>query len=147
MICLEDDIEDNDIAKMCQVETTAFIAWNKFGKKGGKAGGKGKKGQRNRPKFSAGMKPKLSLEERKKALEELKKKTKCLDCGELGHWAGDRVCKSPKKKHARLAVDGPVPVPAISDADARPTAKSSTEYYHIGDTECVEATYLSLIHI
>ena len=26
MICLEEDIEDHDIAKMCQVETTAFIA-------------------------------------------------------------------------------------------------------------------------
>ena len=67
MICLEEDIEDHDIAKMCQVETTAFIAWNKFGKKGGKAGGKGKMGQRPRRKFSQGMKPKLSLDERKKA--------------------------------------------------------------------------------
>ena len=71
MICLNEEAEDDDVAKMCQVETTAFIAWNKFGKKGGKAGSKGKKGQRGRPKFSAGMKPKLSLDERKKALSSL----------------------------------------------------------------------------
>ena len=34
MVCLSEDADEGDIAKMCQMETTAFIAWNKF-KKGG----------------------------------------------------------------------------------------------------------------
>ena len=44
------------------------------------SGGKGK--------FSV-KKTSLSLDERKKKLAELKKKTKCSACGERGHWAGD----------------------------------------------------------
>ena len=48
------------------------------------------------------MKPQLSLEDRKKSLEDLKAKTKCNDCGETGHWRGDPGCK--KKKTGFLAV-------------------------------------------
>ena len=47
------------------------------------------------------MKPQLSLEERKKALKELKKKTKCNTCGEVGHWTGDAECKKKKGLMAR----------------------------------------------
>ena len=40
-----------------------------------------------------GMKTELSPETRKKALAELKKKTKCDECGQTGHWGGDLECK------------------------------------------------------
>ena len=60
----------------------------------------------------------------------LKQKTKCNDCGEMGHWAGDSMCKS-KKKHAFVVnkdvcqapsstatpwipVEGAAPVPHVS---------------------------------
>ena len=92
MACQE--AEPEDIATMVQVETTAFAAWDRFGK--GKARGKGKgKGKRKgkRPRFSQGMKPNLSLDERKAALKKLKSETKCMECGEKGHWANDPECK------------------------------------------------------
>ena len=43
------------------------------------------------------MKPGLSLEERKKALNKLKSETKCNDCGQQGHWKGDPGCMKQKK--------------------------------------------------
>ena len=56
-----------------------------FGKAKGKGYGKGpgKKGYKSRP-------GELSLEDRRKKLEELKKKTKCQASGQIVHWAGDR---------------------------------------------------------
>ena len=58
--------------------------------------GYGKKGLRGKPR-------ELSLEDRRKRLEELKKKTKSQDCGQIGHWAGDNIC--PKRKStAHMAV-------------------------------------------
>ena len=73
----------------------------RFGKHKGKgySKGAGKKGYKSRPGD-------LSLEDCRKRLEELKKKTKCQACGQIGHWAGDNVC--PKKKAmAHLAVHTP----------------------------------------
>ena len=82
-------VEDPEaIAAICQSEANASMAW---GKSGGKAGGKGK-----RPGFAKPYKSRLSLEDRKKSLAKLKKETKCDDCGEVGHWKGDKECKRPK---------------------------------------------------
>ena len=92
------DDESDAIASIAQTEVVAYVAWGKA-----KGKGKGKKGKKGRRKWSSGIKPKLSLEERKKALAKLKEDTKCLDCGEKGHWAGDAPCKK-KKKHGMLAV-------------------------------------------
>ena len=39
---------------------------------------------------------KVSLEERKRKLKELKKRTNCQACGETGHWAGDPECRKGK---------------------------------------------------
>ena len=42
------------------------------------------------------------MEDRRRKLQELKAKTKCQACGQIGHWAGDSSC--PKQKaHANLA--------------------------------------------
>ena len=38
----------------------------------------------------------LSLEDRKKRLQEFKAKTKCQDCGKIGHWAGNPECQRKK---------------------------------------------------
>ncbi len=35
----------------------------------------------------------LTFEERKKAIEKEKEKSRCAKCGEFGHWAGDAACK------------------------------------------------------
>ncbi len=35
----------------------------------------------------------VSIEERKRKLADLKKRTKCSACGQIGHWAGDDCCQ------------------------------------------------------
>ena len=95
---------------MVQVETVSFLAWNKFEKKKFPTPkGKGQAKKVGRQRFSAGIKPKLSLDERKKALQALKAKSKCLDCGEIGHWAGDDGCKRPKRRTGNMALEEDVP--------------------------------------
>ena len=79
------------------------MAWRKFGKgknKKGRGKGKGRKG-----KFKAGHgkgfsvgQSHLSLEERQRALENLKSETDCQDCGQRGHWRGDAKCPKGKGK-------------------------------------------------
>ena len=74
-----------------------------FGKSKGKTYSKGYGGKGYGKKGLRGKPGELSLEDRRKRLEELKKKTKCQDCGQIGHWAGDSVC--PKRKGtAHMAV-------------------------------------------
>lgn len=121
----QEGIEDAEVAEICQCELYAFTAYHKlkkkhaqkhkkFGdKKSGppkpngpsampdlkrrlpfrrKGGGRGGKGS---------GKKKLSLEERKAALQRLKSRTKCKTCGQTGHWAGDKACT---QKTAMLAM-------------------------------------------
>ena len=74
-----------------------------FGKSKGNVYGKGYGGKGYGNKGPRGKPGELSLEDRCKRLEELKKKTKCQDWGQFGHWAGASVC--PKRKStARVAV-------------------------------------------
>ena len=64
----------------------------------GKGFGKWKGGKKGYPGGN------LSLEDRRKRLQEFKSKTKCQDCGKIGHWAGDPECpKSSKKASAHIA--------------------------------------------
>ena len=64
----------------------------------GKGFGKWKGGKKGYPGGN------LSLEDRRKRLQEFKSKTKCQDCGKIGHWAGDQECpKSNKKASAHIA--------------------------------------------
>ena len=34
----------------------------------------------------------MSVEDRRKRLNDLKSRTQCADCGKTGHWRGDRLC-------------------------------------------------------
>jgi len=47
---------------------------------------------------SAISKPPPSLTERNRRVKERKKRTKCHDCSERGHWKGDKECPEQKKK-------------------------------------------------
>ena len=76
----------------------------KYGvKKGHFLKGKGKYGVR----FGKG----LSLEERKKKLADLKKRTKRSACGQTGHWAGDLACPkgSIRPEGHMSTLDVPIP--------------------------------------
>ena len=50
----------------------------------------------------------LSIEDRRKKLQELKAKTECKDCGKKGHWRGDRQC-TLNNKTAHVATLVPPP--------------------------------------
>ena len=96
--------EDADIANVAQTVCYAFVAWERFDRSKGKGEGKSKNGKKGFPRYSHGMKPNLSLEERKKALAKLKSATKCFECGETGHWAGDSACQKKRQgKQERTA--------------------------------------------
>ena len=100
LICQStEEKEEPWMASVLQAETSAFLAWKKAPK--GKGKGKSKKG---RPRYSQGLKPRLSLEQRKEALKRLKAKTKCKACGAPGHWANDPECPRTKKS-GNLAID------------------------------------------
>ena len=81
------------------------------GKGKGKSKGKGK---------GKGTKP---LAERKEQLAELKKRTKCKDCGKVGHWAGDKECRGKDNKSAHLAVMVP---PKPEEGEERRQRKKTT---------------------
>ena len=68
MLCQGFAEGDAEVASIVQAETTAFLAWGAKGKSAGKGKKGSSKGKKGRPRFSKGMKPNLSLEERKKAL-------------------------------------------------------------------------------
>ena len=105
----DNNADDDELADRMQ---TAFLAG-----KGGKSGrfkGKGKfrfgkgKGKGFKEKFKGGKGKKgnpfgggnLSLEDRRKRLQEFKSRTRCQACGQKGHWAGDKECP---KASANLA--------------------------------------------
>ena len=44
------------------------------------------------------MKTKLTLDQRKEALKKLKLRTRCNQCGEVGHWGGDPECSKVKAR-------------------------------------------------
>lgn len=85
---LGDADDDKNIGDAIQLQLAAFAAFNRAKGKGkGKPKGKGKVIRSN-----------LSIEQRRKRLEEIKAKSKCLRCGGYGHWAGDPACKFPGAK-------------------------------------------------
>ena len=89
-----------------------MTAWGNRGKGKGKRKGKKKFGPKPTAIFgSSGRKPgypvkqsSLSIQDRRKKLQELKAKSKCRRCGETGHWQGDPACKGTVKPTARLAI-------------------------------------------
>lgn len=89
-----------DMPALIQTEATAVVAWGFFGQRKGKGKG-GKSGGKNRS-WSSGKKPQPSLQERKDALEKLKKETTCMECGEHGRWKGDPECQKKKPDPKRF---------------------------------------------
>jgi hypothetical protein len=83
-------------AEFIQSGATAFLA-NGKGKKG-----KGKGKYPVRPSN-------LSIEDRRKKLQEFKAKTECKDYGRKGHWRGDKECTMTKGRTAHLAVQSKSP--------------------------------------
>ena len=100
----ESEVPDEEVADICQHQLVAMMGFKKHGK--GKRKGKGSKGGATFKRTN------LSLDERRRRLQELKKRTKCTACGQTGHWAGDKECpknskgsgKGSGKPTARLAV-------------------------------------------
>ena len=79
-------------AEAIQLQCAAHVVMGKAGRGTGKQGGKGKGGF---PVVRSG----LSVEDRKKRLQEIKSRSKCLRCGQTGHWSGDPQC--PKGRGAQ----------------------------------------------
>ena len=77
------------LTEAAQAETMAFMARSK-------AKGKGKPTAKTahsyRPRPSN-----LSVEDRRKKLQEIKNKSTCKVCGRRGHWAGDKECPESKR--------------------------------------------------
>ena len=60
--------------------------------------------QRNRGYFQGEFKGEISYEERQKALQKEKSRTRCGACGRIGHWAGDSVCTATKTAGPKRAM-------------------------------------------
>ena len=115
------------VAELIQTETVAFQSWTRFSK------GRGKGGRRSFRFGGKGKgKGKKSLEERKKALAKLKSETKCKECGEKGHWAGDFACKKKKEGKGTSRV-GSLANREDERRDAR--CESECDVYNGGDSE------------
>ena len=56
----------------------------------------------------------LSIEQRRQKLSDLKRKSKCLRCGGLGHWAGDPECKFPGRQKPQGNQSNPPPKPTAN---------------------------------
>ena len=99
---LNDGLDDGDeeaaeyAADIIQAEYEAYFLRNKAKGQGlsGFSKGAGKSGT-----YSVGGQ--LTLEERKQRIQNLKQKTRCRRCGQLGRWAGDGSCPKGKGKGGR----------------------------------------------
>ena len=85
------------------------------------------------------MRPRLSLDERKAALVRLKAKTKCKDCGEVGHWVGDPECKKGGKGKPKTGMMASVAFGSVgSDSESEDDVYSNCdegEYSDCDDSE------------
>ena len=48
----------------------------------------------------------LSIEDRRRKLQEIKARSTCKKCGKKGHWAGDRECTAPTGTHQKSKGEG-----------------------------------------
>jgi len=107
-------------AEAVQLQCAAYAAL-------GKASGKGKsKGKfPGKPSRFPVVKSQLSIEDRKKRLQEIKSKSKCLKCGQIGHWSGDPIC--PKGRGAGQANHNKPPQAAKPQAFMAELSESSED--------------------
>ena len=129
--------EDEDVALVAQSDLLAYMAWSKGGKGKGKDKGKSK----GKGKFRIPRGP-VSLEDRRRKLAELKTKSRCLRCGQTGHWAGDKECPRsqgkgssgssgpPKGKQAPPQGQRPTANVAISGNAAKQESEDDSEAEH-----------------
>ena len=116
---------------LIQTEGQAFLA--KGGGKGRKGKGKSKGKSKGKNRFSSGLKPSLSLEDRKKALTKLKSETKCNDCGEYGHWSGDAICPKKKSSHQKTGM-----LSLVADYSSKAASSSSCSCCEMPAVPCVK---------
>ena len=117
------------VSDCCQSECVAFMAWNKAGKGQSKGKRKGKS-----DKFKIRSSP-LSLEDRKKRLAKLKKDTRCKDCGEKGHWAGDPECKKHKSHSQKTA--------SYACSSCEPMATGTATFWNSDDSDNEEQAHVA----
>ena len=88
--CLLDveDVDEEQAGDAIQLQLAAHAAF-------GKAKGKGKFGHKGKPGKGKLVRSHLTIEQRRAKLADLKKRSKCMRCGAIGHWAGDPARKSP----------------------------------------------------
>ena len=88
--CLLDveDVDEEQAGDAIQLQLAAHAAF-------GKAKRKGKFGHKGKPGKGKLVRSHLTIEQRRAKLADLKKRSKCMRCGAIGHWAGDPACKFP----------------------------------------------------
>ena len=135
-----DSLQDPETcSEIIQSSSVAFLA------KGGKAKGKGK----GKGKYQ--VRPSnISIEDRRKALAELKSKTPCKDCGRKGHWRGDKECtmqkNQPYERRANVAIKNnvrfcdaystsrcPSGNEASQSASRCPSVEETSPFFFVGD--------------
>jgi len=86
--CLLDveDADEKQAGDAIQLQLAAHVACGKA---------KGKFGQKGKPGKGKLVRSHLTIEQRRAKLADLKKRSKCIRCGAIGHWAGDPACKFP----------------------------------------------------
>ena len=96
----EDPEADDALAEALQSDAVAMVAWQRFNGKGkGKSKGKGKVKGKGKGKYKGNN---LSLEERKKRLAEMKRRTNCQAWSERGDWAGHDICPKNAQNESTL---------------------------------------------
>ena len=135
-LATQEGLDPNDhggMAQLCQANLSAQVAYSAMGKSRGRGKGKSKGKQKSfgkfrskssRPGVKGKGKSKPSLAERKQRLIALKKRTRCQDCGEIGHWKGDAECR----KKAQFACTRDVKSSSDLDATAQGSTSSSNKF-------------------
>ncbi len=108
----------NEASEALQTVREARMALRK---KPGKGGGKSRKGVPPPPSASSSGPPsraKSSVSERANRLRARKAKTRCMACGQIGHWQGDPECpKKQSKSRGALIADAPAEEEASGGSD------------------------------
>ena len=101
---LEEGLDENDgeaaefAAEILQAEAEAYFIRSKAGQSGHAGFGQSRQFQ---------VQGHLTMEERKARVQQLKAKTQCRKCGQMGHWANDPQCPKSFRKGKGKSVGSP----------------------------------------